>query len=244
MGGLAKGLAVIESFTRERPRLSVTEAAEATMTTPAAARRCLRTLEDLGYVRYDGKYFHPTPRMMRLQAAYSDTATLPILARPILESVRDEFNESASLAVLDGSDVLFVARAESTHMASTGVRVGTRLPAPIAAAGRIILASSPDDERERCLRDYRAPTLAKDTLATEELVRERIESDRLAGASYTDEEIEFGVRAVAVAVIDVAGSPRAAIAVSALAARLSMNEMREQVVPVLAREARRLGRML
>lgn len=238
MGGLAKGLAIIESFSATRPRLSVSEAAAATGATPAAARRCLRTLEELGYVSYDGKYFRPTPRMMRLPGAYAEVDPLPVLAQPRLAALRDAFDESASLALLDGDQAFFVARAESSHMATTGMRVGSRIPAPAAAAGRVLLAALPDDEVERILAGLRAPQTGREAL------RARIREARELGYSYADEELEIGVRAVAVPVVDVTGRTQAAITVSALAARFPMDEMRSRFVPVAQAEAARLGAML
>lgn len=244
MGGLAKGLAIIESFSAAQPRLSVSEAAASSGTTPAAARRCLRTLEELGYVSYDGKYYRPTPRMMRLPNAYSEADQLPVLAKPRLAALRDAFDESASLAVLDGDHAFFVARSESSHMASTGMRVGSRVAAPASAAGRALLAAMPDEELDRVLRRHHMQRSTAKTLVTIEAIRNRIREARELGYSYTDEELELGVRAVAVPVVDVTGRTQAALTISALAARVSMDEMRDRFVPVVQGEAAKLGAML
>src|SRR5690625_2354377 len=101
MGGLAKGLAILESFSPRQPKLTITEAAQLSGTTPAAARRCLLTLQDLGYLTSDGKFYSPTPRFTRLASGYLDTTPLGTLGRPVLEQVRDELDEPASLVVLE-----------------------------------------------------------------------------------------------------------------------------------------------
>lgn len=244
MGGLAKGLAIIESFTERTPQLSVSEAAVASGTTPAAARRCLRTLEELGYLSYDGKYYRPTPRMMRLPHAYADSDTLPVLARPRLAALRDAFNESASLAVLDGDHALFVARAETTHMASTGMRVGARVPAPYSGSGRVMLAALDDDAVELVLQRVQGHFFTERTPRTIKALRDRIIQARAEGYSSTDEELALGVRAIAAPVVDISGATRAAITVSALAARISMEEMLTTYLPVLLAEAAALGKRL
>lgn len=244
MGGLAKGLAIIESFTPARPRLTVSEAAASSNTTPAAARRCLLTLEELGYVDYDGKFFRPTPRMMRLSAAYSEVDSLPVLAQPLLVSVREAFDESSSLSVLDGADVFFVARSESSHTASTGMRVGARRPAVQTAAGRVLLAALGDDEVSALLDGFTPVRMTDGTTLTVLAARDRIRQAGELGYSFTDEDLEIGVRAIAVPVIDSSGTTAAAMSISALSARFSMEVMRERFLPVLFEHAARLGAKL
>src|ERR1700761_2362110 len=113
MAGLAKGLAILESFSQRRTRLTISEAAESSQTSRASARRCLLTLAELGYLQFDGKYFRPQARLLALSAGYSGTRSLPEMAQPFLEAARDKLNESISLAVLDGTHGLFVGRAEA-----------------------------------------------------------------------------------------------------------------------------------
>jgi len=214
MTGLAKGLAVIEIFSVEHPATTVTEAAALTAQAPAAARRSLRTLEQLGYLSYDGKFYRPTPRFVRLAAAYTDADPLPRLAQPLLDELRDRLDESASLAVLDRDEVLFVARAESRHIVSTGMRVGGRLPAASSAVGRVLLGER-DEHGE-----------LRETLA------------------LNDEDIEIGLRAVAVPVVGPAGRVVAAMSMSALSARVGVDRLLTEFVPELQRAAVTLGRKL
>ncbi len=244
MGGLAKGLAIMESFTPRRPHMTISEAAAASDTTPAAARRCLLTLENLGYVSYDGKYFRPTPRFTRLAVSYTDTAPLITLGQPRIVAVRDELDESVSLAVLEGNEAAFVARAEASRIVSAGVRLGSRLPAYASATGRVLLASLADDERDARLRQAAPEATTDNTLLTVDEVRSRVQEAREEGYAYTDEELEYGVRTMAVPVVDSTGTTHAAMSVSAFAARTRLDEMRSRFLPVLRREAESLGRML
>ena len=244
MGGLAKGLAILELFGANRTQVTVSEAAVQTGTTPAAARRCLLTLMAGGYLSHDGKYFKPTPRVLRLTAAYSATATLPGLAIPFLVSARDCLAESVSLAVLDGSDALFVARAESDRIVSAGVRVGATLPAHASATGRVLLASLSDEELDTHLRTCRPLPTTTHTLTTVASIRDRVRQVRLDGVAYTDEELELGLRTMAIPVQDSQGRTHAAMSVSSLAVRVTLEDMARNFLPVLQLEASRLGNML
>lgn len=244
MGGLAKGLAIIEAFTPQRPQLTLSEAARLTGTSPAAARRCLLTLEDLGYLTHDGKNFRPTPRLMRLGSAYLATAPLPELAQPCLDAVRDELGESVSLAVLDGSEASFIARAEGPRLVTTGVRLGTRLPAHASATGRVLLGALTDAELTAHLRACAPVRTTEKTLVTVAEIRDRVIRARAEGYAYTDEELELGMRSMAVPVINSSGATVGALSISAFAARMTLQEMRDWVVPVLQREAAKLGQML
>jgi IclR family pca regulon transcriptional regulator len=244
MAGLAKGLAIIELFGSTSSRLSVASAAEGIGVARATARRCLLTLVDLGYVEYDGRYYRPTPRMLRLGSAYLDTSSLPGLADQHLTDARDELGESVSLAVWEDGWSIFVARAEAQRIVKTGVRVGARLPAHCSATGRVLLAALGDDEvREQLAtaeRERRTPHTLTDPGALLEVVRHVREE----GFAISDEELELGMRAIAVPVTDGAGRTVAAMSVSASAARVSAERMRREFEPVLRREASRLGRKL
>jgi IclR family pca regulon transcriptional regulator len=243
MGGLAKGLAIIEAFSSRQAQLTITDAARATGTTPAAARRCLLTLESLGYVSHDGHFFRPTPRMARLGATYNATS-LPMLAQACLASVRDQLDESCSLAVLDGANVAFIARAESQRIVSAAVRLGAQLPAYSSASGRVLLAEFSEAELDAYLGECRPTATTRHALTQISDIRRRIKMAREEGVAFTDEELELGMRTMAVPVRDPGGMVQAAMSVSTFAARTSLTEMREVFQPVLQREAGRLGRML
>ncbi|NMI01716.1 helix-turn-helix domain-containing protein [Pseudonocardia sp. K10HN5] len=244
MAGLAKGLAVIEAFGETSSQLTVADAARLTDVTRAAARRCLLTLTDLGYLTHDGKYFRPTPRMLRLGGAYLDTASLPVLAQPHLVAARDALTESVSLAVWEDGWSVFVARAEAERIVSTGVRVGARLPGHCSATGRALLAGLTDDEVAAFLaRGGRERRTVKTLIAPEDLTA-AVEAARADGYAESDEELELGMRAMAVPVKDARGRTVAAMSVSASSARVSVAEMRRDFLPVLIEHATALGRML
>lgn len=244
MGGLAKGLAIIEAFATQRSALTVTTAAAATGTTPAAARRCLLTLTELGYLTHDDRLFHPTPRMTRLGLAYLDTSPLASLAQPYLVAARDELDESVSLAVLEDQWAVFVARAEAPRIVATGVRVGARLPAHASATGRVLLAGLTDSYVDAVLRTSQRQATTRNSLTTLSSIRRRVQETREAGFGYTDEELELGMRTLAVPVRDARGGVRAAMSVSAFTARVSMEEMTGRYREILDREAARLARTL
>jgi IclR family pca regulon transcriptional regulator len=244
MGGLAKGLAIAECFDQRHQRLTVTEAATMTGQTPAAARRCMRTLEAIGYLIYDGKFFRPTPRFVRLAAAYLNADPLPGLATPGLEALRDEFGESASIAVLDGLEVLFVARAEAPHIVVTGQRVGGRMAAPHSAAGRVLMGGLDDAGLRRTIElGSRGPSTEK-TLRGAKAIAAEVREAAARGYSITDEEVEIGLRAIAVPVRDSTGLLVAAMSMSAPSPRADVARMVDDFLPALQRAAATLGRML
>jgi IclR family pca regulon transcriptional regulator len=233
MGGLAKGLAIIEMFGAGHDRLTLADAARGTDITRAAARRCLLTLVDLGYVSFDGKFFHPLPRLRRLGGRAIDSGSLADRAQPILIDACEQLNESISLAVLDGRESLFVARAESAHIVSTGVQLGGRLPAYCSATGRLLLSGLEDAQ----IRQYLAstPLIPRTplTLVDPDAIFARIVETRESGVSFSDEELELGMRALAVAVRNASGDIIAAMSLSTSSARVSLEQMKTRYLPVL-----------
>lgn len=244
MAGLAKGLAVIEAFSATSSRLTVTEAARTTNVTRAAARRCLLTLTELGYLSHDGKHFRPTPRMLRLGGAYLEAAPLPAVAQPHLVAARDRLGESVSLAVWQDGWSLFVARAETERLIATGVRVGARLPAHCSATGKVLLAGLPEDELAAYLAEGGWPKRTPRTLTTAEEITAAVRAAAEDGFALSDEELELGMRAVAVPVLDMRGRTVAAMSASTHTARVSVEQLRERFLPVLVEHAGRIGRSL
>lgn len=244
MAGLAKGLGIIELFAESSSQLTVATAAEGIDVTRATARRCLLTLTQLGYLIHDGKYFRPTPRMLRLGGAYLDTASLPGLAQQHLVAARDEIGESVSLAVWEEGWSVFVARAEAKRIVATGVRVGARLPAHCSATGRVLLAAQPDDVVADVLARGGRERRTVHTVVDAEALTAMVETIRDEGLATSDEELELGMRAIAVPVRDGRGHTVAAMSVSASSARVSTEEMHHNFVPVLLAESARLGRSL
>jgi IclR family pca regulon transcriptional regulator len=244
MAGLAKGLAIIEAFDAAHPRLTLADAARLAGLTRATARRCLLTLAELGYVSHDGKYFRPAPRLLHLGFAYLGADPLPQLAQPILAGIRDKLGESISLAILDGDDVLFVARAVASRIVSTGVSLGARLPAHCLATGRVLLAALPPDVLDAYVARARFERRTPRSLADRRSLARAIERARADGFALNDEELEVGFRSLAVPVRSSSGATVAAMSVGALSARRSLEVMTEEFLPLLRDGAATLGRAL
>jgi IclR family pca regulon transcriptional regulator len=202
------------------------------------------TLTELGYVTFDGKFFSPTPRVLRLGATYEETAQLPQLAQPHLAAIRNAVDESASLAVLQDDASLFIARSEATRILNTGVRVGARLPLYASATGHVLLAGLTDEDASAQLAKEELAARTPTTLTDSEAIAQRVREVRKEGYALTDEELELGVRSIAVPVLDSSGATVAALSVSAATARVSVDELRTRLFPVMQEHARLLGRQL
>lgn len=244
MGGLAKGLAIIEAFSPQRTRLTVAEAAQASATSRASARRCLLTLTELGYLEFDGKYFRPQPRLLALSAAYSGTRALPQIAQPFLKATRDELGESISLAVLDRDAALFVARSEAERLVTTGISIGTRIDLYCSATGRVLLAAWDEASVLGYLDRAKIKARTKYSLVKQTALREAVRNASRQGYATTDQELEIGLRSIAVPVIDSRGATVGAMSASASTARISLQQMIKGFVPVLRTNADALGRAL
>ena len=232
MGGLAKGLAIVEALATRGVQNSA-DAARASHSTRAAARRCLLTLVELGYVERIGREFRPLPRLRNLGRGSNLRERLIEESRPILAKGRDQLNESLSLAVLDEDSVLFVARAEAEQIISTGVRIGARLPAYCSATGRVLLSGLDDkDFRTIVGKKSFAQRTAKTLTRPADIVAEVL-SVREAGFSLSDEEIELGMRSLAVPVRDLDGKLVAAMSVSVYSARVSRHALTKTLLPVV-----------
>lgn len=244
IAGLAKGLRIIEIFGTEHGKLTIATAAKLAKLSRASARRCLLTLLDLGYVIQVGSEFRPTPRLLRLGAGYYESATLPQLAQSHLENARDTLHESISLAVLDEKESLFIARAEAEKIVSTVARIGRRLNAYCSATGRVLLADLPDDEVDAYLATVTPTALTSATLIDKKQIKRMVDLVRERGFSIVDEELEEGMVAMAVPVVDSQGHTVAAMSVSASRARISPERMEKEVLPVLLKHANALSRSL
>ena len=231
MGGLAKGLAVIEAFGM-RDAMSVADAARVSGATRAAARRCLLTLTELGYIEHTGRDYRALPRLRALGGVVSMRDRLAKIAQPFLDRTRDQLDESVSLAVLDGENVLFIARAEAKHIVSVGVKTGGRLPVYCSATGRVLLADMPNDKVAGFFGKAPLPRRTPRTRTSVAEILDEIQRTAASGHSLSDEEIELGLRALAVPVKR-EGKTIAAVSVSASSSRVPVSEMRKRFLSVL-----------
>lgn len=244
MGGLAKGLAIIEAFSDQRREMSVARAAQAADISRASARRCLLTLAELGYLRRIGSSYLPTPRMLRLGDAYFEVSTLPQLAQPHLDIARDQLNESVSLAVLQDDAAVFIARAQVTRPIATYARLGIALPAYASATGRVLLAAEDDAQFEAYLSRTEFVAHSPKTVTDPDRIRELIMEVRRTGYALSSEQFELGIFALAIPVIDHRDKIVASISISASMARISPEQAERDYLPVLREQAEAIARML
>ncbi len=234
VSSLEKGLLLIEAFEVGQPRLTVAEAATRTKLTRAAARRYLLTLVSLNYAESDGKYFWLSPRVLRLGYAYLSTASLPKMVQPILDHIGEKTKEVTSLAALVENEVIFLARSSSIRrMVAATSNVGLRFPAYCSAAGRAVLASRSDKEVMENLKNVKRERLTPNTKTRLENLMTEITQVRAQGYSVSDEELELGLRSIAVPVADSRGEVHFAVAVSLLSAHMTTKKMVRDILPHL-----------
>jgi len=233
---LARGLAVIRAFDAEHPELALSEVARRTDMPPAAARRFLRTLEALGYVRASGRIFALTPRVLELGFSYLSALSLPETMQPHLERLSRAVQESVSAAVLAGTEIVYVARVPTRRIMTVGITIGTRFPAHATSMGRVLLASLPEEAVASVLAQDPPRALTGRTIVdTDDLLAE-LRRVKEQGWALVDGELEIGLRSVAVPVHGRDGSVVAAVNVSTSATRDSLEELRDRHLPLL-REA-------
>lgn len=241
VAGLEKGLAIIEAFGIRHGALTLSEAAEITGHTRASARRSLLTLQRLGYVSWDGKYFRLAPRTLRLGHAYVASTPLCRVVQPVLEATTERTHESSSVAVLDGMEAVFVARATARRSLSDGLGMGSRLPAYCSATGRILLAEMPPHELELALRKIARRKLTPHTRVDVDEIMNIIRQAAANGYAICDEELELGVRSIAVPMRDNQGRAVAAMSLVAANSRMSVDAMIETLLPHLESARRMLA---
>lgn len=233
VSSLEKGLLLIEAFEVGQPRLTVAEAATRTKLTRAAARRYLLTLVSLDYAESDGKYFWLSPRVLRLGYAYLSTASLPKMVQPILDRIGEKIKEVTSLAALVENEVIFLARSSIRRMVTATSDVGLRLPAYCSAVGRAVLASRSDKEVMEHLKNVKRERLTPNTKTRLVDLMTEITQVRAQGYSVSDEELELGLRSIAVPVANSRGEVHFAVAVSLLSAHKTTKEMVRDILPHL-----------
>ncbi len=237
---LERGLSVICAFDRTHAELTLSEVATTTGMTRATARRFLLTLGRLGYVRTDGRAFSLTPRVLELGYAYLSGLSLPEVAEPHLEALVAEVNESSSVSVLDGTDIVYVARVPVSRIMTVAISVGTRFPAYATSMGRVLLAGMSDADLDGYLATLALRPLTTRTVSSAPALRAELGKVRAQGYALVDQELEEGLRSVAAPIRDRTGTVVAAINLSAHASRTSLETMRRTLVPPLLAAAARI----
>ncbi len=233
MGGLAKGLSIIEAFSAERPRLSISEAADIAELDRATARRCLLTLAELGYAAYDGKFFTVTPKVLRLGTACLATMPLPRIVQPFLDQMSEDIGQSTSVSILDDTEIVYVARAAQRRVMSIALMPGSRLPAYCTSMGRVLLSSLTVEDRRVLLERSAITARTPMTLTDIDALLAEIEETAARGYAMIDQEVEVSLRSLAVPLRNVRGKTVAALNVGVAASAGSMQELVERYLPAL-----------
>ena len=245
MMSLARGLLVIQAFSERRLQLSISQLSRRTALSRASVRRCLHTLSKLGFAGTDdGRSFYLRPRVLALGHSYLSSMPLAAAAQPILEHLSQILHESCSIALLDGTEIVYVARANVTRIMAIDLGVGTRLPAFCTSMGRVLLANLPPDELETVLPKIEFTRYTDRTVSSVERLRQVLVTVRREGHAIIDQELELGLRSMAVPVRNPAGRVVAAINVGAHGQRVSIQDMRTRFLPYLHAAAQELCLML
>ncbi|CCF68425.1 PcaR protein [Xanthomonas citri pv. punicae str. LMG 859] len=210
----------------------------------AAVRRVLHTLAKLGYVGEQGRGYVLLPRVLGIGGAYAASSSMTAAAQPVLDGLRDQLHESCSLGVLDGDDLLYVARSETVRIMSIGLRPGTRLPAYCTSMGRVLLAALPGDTLQAYLERTTLRPRTDRTVTQASALLEVLARTRREGMCLTDQELEIGLRSIAVPVRNLRGEVIAALNIGAQAGRVSLQTMQTQLLEPLKQAAQRLGTLL
>ena len=241
MGGLAKGLGVIRAFARDHAALTLSDIARSARVPPATARRCLLTLEELGYVTRNGRSFLLRPKVLELGAAYLESMNIEQLTRNHLEELASETADSAALSVLDGVDIVYVARTSVRTLLRLEAHVGSRFPAHATSMGRVLLAGLSADRLQRYFDTARFEALTERTVTDPVELRARVEECRRSGYAAVQDELAFGVIALAVPVLDRYGRVVASLNSSSHSGRITRTRMVRERLAMLQRVSRQIS---
>lgn len=244
MGGLAKGLAVIETFGADTPRQSISDVAAASGLDRATARRCLLTLAHHGYADWDGKFFTLTPRVLRLGTACLASMPMPAIVQPALDALSDRIGESSSVSILDGAEIVYVARAAQRKVMSISLMPGSRLPAYCTSMGRVLLAALPDAEARARIGTAPLPARTPRTLTGPDAIIDELYRIRQTGFAAIDQEVEQGLRSVAIPLANARGQVIAALNIGFAAGPDPMASVTARLVPELQAVAAQLRGLL
>ena len=245
MASLARGLAVIRAFAQQPHQQTIAQLSHKTGIPRAAVRRCLYTLNQLGYVAANARHFSLAPKILALGHAYLSSTPLVVSALPFLDQVNAKVHESCSMAVLDEQEILYVARStRTTRIMSIDLKPGSRLPAYCSSMGRVLLANLPPANLKNYLAEVKLKPLTERTITSKERLLQILEDVREKGYAIVDQELEIGLRSIAVPVKDGQSRVVAAMNVGAQAIRISTRDMETMALPHLRAAAQELGMLL
>jgi IclR family pca regulon transcriptional regulator len=235
---LERGLSVLRAFGRDNPQMTLSQVAEKTDLSPAAARRCLNTLVKLGYVAKHQRHFLLRPEVMSFASAYLDSMSLGELVRPHLQAVRDETGDSSSLAVLSGYDILYLVHVSTNRMVRLAAGIGTRFPAYGTSLGRAMLAFEGEDVRAHYLNTCTMTAFTEHTVTSRPALKRILDEARAKGYAAVQDELDYGLVSLAVPILDESGRSMAAINCSTSTSRAGREELIRTRLPVLRTAAR------
>jgi IclR family pca regulon transcriptional regulator len=245
MLSLARGLEVLNAFTPQRQRLTISQLSQKTHISRAAVRRCLYTLATLGMVHSpDGRSYELLPRVLTVGHAYLAGTPLAKAAQISLDNLSKSLSQSCSVATLDGDDVLYIARTAVNNLVSIDIGRGSRLPAWATSMGRVLLSALPEAELEAWLGRAKLIRYTQYSITTIAQLREEIALVRRQGYAINDQQLEIGLRSVAVPMLARGGKVVAAMNVGVPAAELTVADLRAQILPPLRRAAAELSMSL
>ena len=244
IASLAKGLRVLECFGADRPRLAITDVAEATGLDRATARRCMLTLHALGYADYDGKFFTLTPRVLRLGMGALAALPLPQIVQPWLDQLSEQIGQSCSVSILDGTDIVYLARAAQRRVMSIGLMPGSRLPAHCTSMGRVLLAALPGEEARAIIEASDLTPRTANSLTDPGDIIAEIAIVRAQGYAVIDQEIELGLRSLAVPILNMQDKVVAALNTGMAAVQAEPEDLVRVYLPALLKVQDGLRRVL
>jgi IclR family transcriptional regulator, pca regulon regulatory protein len=241
MGGLAKGLSVIRAFSRDHPALTLSDIARAARIPAATARRCLLTLEELGYITRNGREFLLRPKVLELGAAYLESLNIEQLTRNHLEELARATADSAALCVLDEAEIVYVARTSVRTLLRLEAHVGSRFPAHATSTGRVLLAGVSTERLQRYFENAKIEALTERTVTDPAKLRILIEECRRCGYSAVEDELAYGVIALAVPVLDHRGRVVAALNSSSHSRRTTKTRLVRDRLAMLQQVSRQIS---
>jgi IclR family pca regulon transcriptional regulator len=231
-------------FSTEQPVLTLSEVARQTDLSRATARRLLLTLQRLGYIAVDGKSFRLTPKVLDIGYAYLSSLAVSDLALPTMERLSEQVHESCSASVLDGSEIVYVARVPTKRIMTIALALGSRLPAVVTSMGRVLLADLPEDERHEVLHGTTLVRHTDRTIVDADQLDATLRRVHQQGWCLVDQELEIGLRSIAAPLHDASGRVVAAMNISTQAARVTIETMRAELLPALLEATREIDERL
>jgi IclR family pca regulon transcriptional regulator len=241
---IQRGLSVMRAFRNQSDRMTLSDVARVVSLPRATARRCLLTLQALGYVESQGRYFSLSPQVLTLAQAYLSSSPLPRIAQSSLERVSERLGESCSLSILHGEEVIYIARSTRKRIGSLHRDVGSHLPAYCTSMGRVLLASLTEPELEHYFDTANFEKHTHNTVTNKDELIEIIQKVGKQGYCYVDQELEPGLRSIAIPLANAAGKTIAALNVSAEPNRTTKKQMLDEYLPVLREAARDMRPLL